>query len=154
MENDEFNVQDLAKDLVAYTVVNSPTYKPPETSQYELTDMQTEYITGIMQGTQPKELCLQLGLSRMQPYLWKKQSRLFAEALELVAEMKADELENELWNKATTEGANPIMQMFLLKRARPEYRDNAAPPTANTVNLHVTIGGQEFKVVAEQNGDD
>lgn len=153
--NDDFRVDDLTKDLIQYSVVNTPGFKPSETNEYELTDMQKEYLQGLMQGQKPKDLCAQLGLSRVQSYLWKKQSKLFAETLDLVEQMQADDLESSMWSEALSdEPSNPIVKMFLLKARKTNYRENAAPPTSNTVSVHVTVAGEEFKVVADATPDE
>lgn len=153
--NDDFRVDDLTKDLIQYSVFNTPGFKPPETNEYELTDMQKEYLQGLMQGDTPKELCKMLGLSRIQPYLWKKNWKLFADTLELVEQMQADDLESSMWAEALSdEPSNPIVKMFLLKARKTNYRENAAPPTSNTVSVHVTVAGEEFKVVADATPED
>lgn len=153
MEN-ELRVSDLANDLIAYTVVNSPSYVPPTDNQYELDDMQKQYLQGLIDGKQPKDMCKELGLSRIQHYLWAKKCRLFAETVELIQKMQADDLESSMWKEALVEGSNPIPKMFLLKGFKDRYRDNAAPPAVNAVNIHVSVGGQEFKVVADATPND
>ena len=147
MPNDEINVYDLAKELVAYSVVNSPTYVPPEVNEYELSDQQSQYLQGLVAGKRPVEMCETLGMSRVQPYLWKKNHKLFREALELIENMQADDLEASMWQEALQEGGNPITKMFLLKARKQNYKENAPLQGANTVNIKVSIGEQEFKMV-------
>jgi hypothetical protein len=147
MPNDEINVYDLAKELVAYSVVNSPTYVPPEVNEYELSDKQSNYLQGLVAGKRPVEMCETLGMSRVQPYLWKKNHKLFREALELIENMQADDLEASMWQEALSGDVNPIQKFFLLKARKAQYRENAPAQGANTVNIKVSIGEQEFKMV-------
>lgn len=142
------DINSLARDLVQYSVVNSPDYKPSELNN-ELTMMQEEYIKGIIDGKKPSDICRELCVSRVQPSLWRKQNKLFADAIELVENLRADELESAMWEDALKDGANPIKQMFLLKAFKDKYRENAQAPTANTVNLVVSVGKEEFKVVVD-----
>lgn len=146
---EQFEIQSIVNDLVAYTVLNSPDYVPdPElVAQNTLTDMQQEFIQGLIQGKTPKELCELLGIARIQPYLWTKKSKLFSDALDIIKKMQADDLESHLWAKSIEENANPIMQMFLLKAKKQEYKDNAPPSEQGTVNIKISVGEQQFKVV-------
>lgn len=154
---DTINVKDLSNELITYTVINSPDYKPDKDklNQVELTEIQIQYIDGIMNGKSPKEMREKVGISKITPYLWKKQSKLFAETLDLIEQMQADDLESSMWAEALSdEASNPIVKMFLLKGRKPLYRENAAPPTSNTVSVHVTVAGEEFKVVADATPDE
>lgn len=152
--NDDMNIYSLAKDLIVYSKMNSPDYKPDELNQPELSDLQQEYIQGIMDGKSSKELCQMFGLSKMQPYIWKKQNPLFKEAMEFVQNLKADTLEEQMWNDAINgEKPNAITQIFLLKGKRPEYRENALPTPSNSVNIRISVGDNEFKVVSVEGED-
>ena len=148
MEND-IKIESLVNDLVAYTVMNSPDFVPDKDliTQNTLTDMQQEHIQGLINGNTPKELCQLLGIPRIQPYLWGKKCKLFADAVEIVSKMKTDDLESQMWQSALTETANPITQMFLLKAKKPEYKENAQPQEQGVVNIKISIGEQQYKVV-------
>lgn len=148
--SEDMDIYSLAKDLIVYSKMNSPDYVPDELNKPELSDLQQEYIQGIMDGRSSKELCAMFGLSKMQPYIWKKQNPLFKEAMEFVQTLKADTLEEQMWNDALeNESANPLTKMFLLKQAKPSYRENATPQGSNSVNIRISVGDNEFKVVTD-----
>ena len=146
---DEIRIESLVNDLVTYTVMNSPDFVPDKDliAKNTLTDMQQEYIQGLINGDTPKELCQLLGIARIQPYLWGKKSKLFADAVDIVSKMKTDDLESQMWQSALGETANPITQMFLLKAKKPEYKENAQPQEQGVVNIKISIGEQQYKVI-------
>lgn len=146
---DEIRIESLVNDLVTYTVMNSPEFVPDKDliAQNTLTDIQQEYIQGLINGNTPKELCQLLGIPRIQPYLWGKKCKLFADAVDIVSKMKTDDLESQMWQSALGESANPITQMFLLKAKKPEYKENAQPQEQGVVNIKISIGEQQYKVV-------
>lgn len=146
---DEIRIESLVNDLVTYTVMNSPDFVPDKDliAQNTLTDIQQEYIQGLINGNTPKELCQLLGIARIQPYLWGKKCKLFADAIDIVSKMKTDDLESQMWQSALGESANPITQMFLLKAKKPEYKENAQPQEQGVVNIKISIGEQQYKVV-------
>lgn len=157
MEND-VDIQSLTNSLIQYTVLNSPTYVPDEKqlANTQLTDLQSEYLQGLINHTAPKDLCIQLGVARIMPYIWCKQNKLFAQAVDLIKQLEADDLESVIWTKSMNPNANPITQMFALKSRKQEYKDNALPTAQGTVNIKISVGENQFKVVqsAEQNEDE
>ena len=146
---DEIRIESLVNDLVTYTVMNSPDFVPDKEliAQNTLSDAQQEYIQGLINGDTPKHLCQLLGIPRIQPYLWGKKSKLFADAVDIVSRMKTDDLESQMWQSALGETANPITQMFLLKAKKPEYKENAQPQEQGVVNIKISIGEQQYKVI-------
>ena len=124
MPNDELNVSDLAKELIAYSIVNSPTYTPPEVNEYELTDQQSNYLQGLVAGKRPVEMCESMGMSRVQPYLWKKNHKLFREALELMgrlAELKVSIMRLAREVKKTIRKVNSLEKIVI-----PDLRETVA----------------------------
>ncbi len=65
----------------------------------------------------------QLGLPKTRVHQWHKADKEFAALVDTVEQIKADRLEKELAQHAGQ--GMVIAKMFLLKKLRPEYRENA-----------------------------
>lgn len=117
----------------------------------ELSDAQVRYINMIASGISWTEACAMIGISRATPFLWLEESDkdgTYRQCLELVKEIEANELENNVWQEALNNPKSTILKMFALKARKDEYKDNATPSTNLETNIYVKIGEKDYDVRA------
>ena len=98
-------------------------------------------------------------LPRRTAYRWLKTDPEFAAAWEEALEQATERLEEEVRRRAVDGVDEPVFHqgeicgcrrkysdnllMFLLKKRKPEYRDNAPPPTPRRVTFIMQIGDEK-----------
>jgi hypothetical protein len=85
-----------------------------------------KFLTALSVGRSVTKACEIAGIPRRTAYYWKSESPEFAEAWEDALETSVEELEEEVRRRALDpeDQKSAILLMFLLKKHRPEYREN------------------------------
>src|SRR6476619_702901 len=92
-----------------------------------LTDSQRmNFLTALRLGNSVSKACELSGVARRTAYYWRSEDEGFSDAWKEAVEASVEELEDKVRARALDD-SDPkahLMLMFLLKKHKPEYRDN------------------------------
>lgn len=95
-----------------------------------------KFLAALQLGNSVKAACESAGCSRRSVYYWRKEDPAFDEAWKDAMDASVETLEDEVRARALNrdDPKAAILLMFLLKKHRPEYRENYKTET----KLHVS----------------
>ena len=96
------------------------------------------------EGWTDKEVCKGLGIGRSQLAIWQESDDLYKACIAFIKSIETDDAEQITWRNAINDNTATSERMFALRARKPEYRDNAQIPEANTINLYVGIEGKDI----------
>lgn len=106
------------------------------------------YLALFDSGYKHKDICTSLHIPSVLPVSWKRLNKAYSVCVDLINQSIGAELEATVIDRAKKNEKDSLLLMFATKKFVPEYRENAPAPAQTTVNLRVSIDGQNFDVSA------
>jgi len=116
-----------------------------------LSEEQVQWLNLRAHGLTSKQACSLLGTDNSLPLFWEaggNSGDLFHCCLAGVKRIEADNLEDDIWQKAIIGTGGSEERRFALKGRKPEYKDSYQGGGDVVTQLKVTINGEEFDTSA------
>lgn len=124
-----------------------------EGQSLDLSSQQVQYLNMLMDGMSTKDACKSLQLDRATPILWEETAEkdsVYNCCLTILQQIKANDIEDKVIDVSLYDNdwRRDTARMFVMKRFKPEYRENA-PVTTNAVQVNISVANQPFEVITE-----
>ena len=106
------------------------------------------YLALYDDGYKHKDICKALHIPSVLPVSWRRLNKAYSLCYDLIQQSIGAQLESTVIDRAKRNEKDSLLLMFATKKFIPEYRENAPAPAQTTVNLRVTVDGNDFDVSA------
>lgn len=133
-------------------------HRPSEMTKTQKKKMQ--YLVHMFMGTTQLKSCASLGITPFGIYHMRRDDPAFDEMCKTVREyintQKIDLLEQQVLDRALDGDRkdSALLAMFAIKARRAEYKDSYSPASDNTVNVRISINGDEYGAKFVKNAED
>jgi hypothetical protein len=147
LEQEDINELYIAlQDMADYQTINAVQASTIGLEGVTLSPAMYIYLYLIDSDLSPVVACKALKISKSQAVVWTKENKLFAAVMSAIKAGQAEELESVVWYNARYNPAAEKERMFALKARKPEYRDNAPPPSPGRIDVRITIDNADIDI--------